>query len=82
MVLHVSPLSVSIVLAVGYNTGKINLCDIENSDILHTLTVNGEITSMTWVTQVLPGGAVWSGDPYPEDNCDVYLPKLQLLTKR
>ncbi|KAL5022455.1 hypothetical protein ScPMuIL_001610, partial [Solemya velum] len=69
------------VLAVGYNTGKINLCDIENSDVLHTLTVKGEITSMAWVTQVLPAGSVWSGDPYPEDNSDVYLPKLQPLTK-
>lgn len=69
------------VLAAGYTCGKINLYDIENSEILTTLELQGEVTCMSWITQSLPEGSTWSPDPYDEDNAAVYLPKLQPLNK-
>lgn len=69
-------------LAVGYNTGQVILCYIENADILHTVHVGKEVTCLTWASQAIPGGKVWSCDPYLEDNTETYLPKLQPLNKR
>ncbi|XP_060084772.1 anaphase-promoting complex subunit 4-like [Ylistrum balloti] len=69
------------VLAAGYTCGKINLYDIENSEILTTLELPGEVTCMSWITQSLPEGSAWSPDPYDDDNAAVYLPKLQPLNK-
>ena len=70
------------VLAVGYATGQVNLCYIENAEVLHSFTVKGEVTCLSWVCQLLPKGQTWSSDPYPEDNSDLYLPMLQPLNKR
>ncbi|XP_053406438.1 anaphase-promoting complex subunit 4-like [Mercenaria mercenaria] len=69
------------VLAVGYTSGQVNLCYIENAEVLHTIQLEKEITCLSWVCQVLPGGGTWSCDPYAEDNTELYLPKLQPLTK-
>lgn len=69
------------VLAVGYATGQVNLCYIENAEVLHSFTVKGEVTCLSWVCQLLPKGQTWSSDPYPEDNSDLYLPRLQPLNK-
>lgn len=69
------------VLAVGYSTGQVNLTYIENAEVLHTFTLEGEITCLSWVCQLVPKGQSWSCDPYPEDNSDLYLPRLQPLNK-
>lgn len=69
------------VLAIGYTSGQVNLCFIENAEILHTIEVGQEVTFLSWVCQVVPGGGTWSCDPYMEDNTEMYLPRLQPLTK-
>ncbi|KAJ8317106.1 hypothetical protein KUTeg_005010 [Tegillarca granosa] len=69
------------VLAAGYSCGKIHLYDIENAQILHSLELKGEITCMNWISHTLPEGDVWSPDPYDEDNFNLFLPKLQPLSK-
>ncbi|XP_067657948.1 anaphase-promoting complex subunit 4-like isoform X2 [Haliotis asinina] len=69
------------VLAVGYKSGQLKLCDVENAEVLHTMTVEGEVTSMTWISQVFTDGAEWTAEPYPEDSSADYLPKLQPLNK-
>lgn len=69
------------VLAVGYTSGQVNLCYIENAEILHTVQVGSEVTCLSWVCQMIPGGGTWSCDPYAEDKTELYLPKLQPLTK-
>ncbi|XP_071089402.1 anaphase-promoting complex subunit 4-like [Haliotis cracherodii] len=69
------------VLAVGYKSGQLKLCDVENAEVLHTMTVEGEVTSMTWISQVFTDGVEWTAEPYPEDSSADYLPKLQPLNK-
>ncbi|XP_061192956.1 anaphase-promoting complex subunit 4-like [Saccostrea echinata] len=69
------------VVAAGYTDGKINLYHIENADILHSISMEEEITCMEWVCQFSPDGTVWKPDPYKEDNFKQYLPKLQPLNK-
>ena len=39
----------SIVLAVGYASGQVILCDIEDSSVLHTSDLKGKVTCMSWV---------------------------------
>lgn len=70
------------VLAVGYNTGHVILCHIENSEVLHSIQVGKEVTCLAWVCQSLAGKKPWSCDPYLEDSTETYLPKLQPLNKR
>lgn len=70
------------VVAAGYSNGKINLYHIENADILHSISLEGEITCMEWVCQYCPEEFEWKPDPYTEDNFKNYLPKLQPLNKR
>lgn len=69
-------------VAAGYSNGKINLYHIENADILHSISLEGEITCMEWVCQYCPEETEWKPDPYTEDNFKNYLPKLQPLNKR
>jgi hypothetical protein len=69
------------VLAVGYTSGQVNLCYIENAEVLHTIELEKEITCLSWVCQVLPVGGTWSCEPYSDDSTELYLPKLQPLTK-
>nr|XP_022341002.1 anaphase-promoting complex subunit 4-like [Crassostrea virginica]XP_022341003.1 anaphase-promoting complex subunit 4-like [Crassostrea virginica] len=69
------------VVAAGYSNGKINLYHIENADILHSISLEGEITCMEWVCQYCPEETEWKPDPYTEDNFKNYLPKLQPLNK-
>ena len=69
-------------VAAGYSNGKINLYHIENADILHSISLEGEITCMEWVCQYCPEESEWKPDPYTEDNFKNYLPKLQPLNKR
>ncbi|GFY37961.1 anaphase-promoting complex subunit 4 [Trichonephila inaurata madagascariensis] len=37
------------ILAYAYDIGKINLCDVENSETVHVLDVPCVVTSLTWV---------------------------------
>ncbi|CAG2237758.1 APC4 [Mytilus edulis] len=69
------------VLAVSYTCGKINLYDIENTEVLHTIELQGEITSLTWINQAIPEGNTWSPEPYLEDDFSQFLPKLLPLSK-
>lgn len=73
-----------LVVAVGYTSGKLILCDVENSDVLHTTVIQGQITHMSWISHnLLEGeGEAWSNKPYPEDTSETFLPKLQPLNKR
>ncbi|XP_052100926.1 anaphase-promoting complex subunit 4-like [Mytilus californianus] len=69
------------VLAVSYSCGKINLYDIENTEVLHTIELQGQITSLTWINQAIPEGNTWSPEPYLEDDFSQFLPKLLPLSK-
>ncbi|XP_064601241.1 anaphase-promoting complex subunit 4-like [Liolophura sinensis] len=70
------------VVAVGYTSGKLILCDVENSDVLHSTVIQGQITHMSWISHNLPeDGEAWSSKPYPEDTSETFLPKLQPLNK-
>lgn len=71
-----------LVLAVSYSCGKINLYDIENTEVLHTIELQGEITSLTWINQVISENNVWTPEPYQEDDFNQFLPKLLPLSKR
>lgn len=66
----------------SYTCGKINLYDIENTEVLHTIELQGEITSLTWINQAIPEGNTWSPEPYLEDDFSQFLPKLLPLSKR
>ncbi|KAK3598443.1 hypothetical protein CHS0354_014065 [Potamilus streckersoni] len=67
------------VLAVGYSTGHVNLCYIENAEILHKFEVKGEITCMTWIAEMSPENM--NSTSYPEDCTETYLARLQPLNK-
>lgn len=69
------------VLAVGYLSGKLKLCDVEKGEVLHDASVEGEITCMSWIAQYLPDGSTWTADPYKEDNSMQFLPTVQPLNK-
>ena len=55
------------------------MCYIENAEVLHTIEIEKEITCLSWVCQIVPGGGAWSCEPYCDDNTELYLPKLQPL---
>ncbi|XP_041370961.1 anaphase-promoting complex subunit 4-like [Gigantopelta aegis] len=69
------------VLAVGYASGKIRLCDIENAEVLHNINMSKRITTLNWISQVFTGSDSWSTEPYSEDGASDFLPKLQPLNK-
>ena len=37
------------VLAVGYRSGRLLLCSVENADVLHSVVLKSSITCMQWV---------------------------------
>ena len=69
------------VLAIGYQSGKIRLCDIEKGEILHATEVEGEVTSMSWTEHKFTEDNPFTSEPYGEDTSSNYLPKLQPLNK-
>ncbi|XP_052227886.1 anaphase-promoting complex subunit 4-like [Dreissena polymorpha] len=70
------------VLAVGYSSGQVVLCYIENAEVLHTIEVGSQVTSLSWVCHAAPKcGASTLSDPYLQDNTATYLPKLHPLNK-
>ncbi|KAL8591062.1 hypothetical protein ACOMHN_037295 [Nucella lapillus] len=69
------------VLAIGYQSGKIRLCDIEKGEILHATEVEGEVTCMSWTEHKHSEGQTFASEPYGEDTSSNYLPRLQPLNK-
>ena len=66
-------------LAVGYECGKINLIDIEDASILHSLSVASVVTSMAWLAHVTPDNEV-TNNCYHDDSAH-YQPKLPPFAK-
>jgi anaphase-promoting complex subunit 4 len=69
------------VLAIGYRSGKIRLCDIEKGEVLHATEVDGEVTCMSWTEHKFSPDSPFTSEPYGEDTSATYLPKLQPLSK-
>ncbi|XP_076467809.1 anaphase-promoting complex subunit 4-like [Babylonia areolata] len=69
------------VLAIGYQSGKIRLVDIEKGEILHATEVEGEVTSMSWTEHKYTADSPFTSEPYGEDTSSDYLPRLQPLNK-
>lgn len=68
------------ILAIGYNTGAVLLCNVENSDIVHTLTMPSGVSCLSWSTD----GATGDVGHHPciyRDLSTTYLPKLPSLNK-
>ena len=74
--------SVFSVLAVGYKTGRILLCHVENSAMLHDLQFTSPVTSMTWVSESLVSDSGSGETAFFQDSSAQYLPKLPSYTKR
>ncbi|KAI0241071.1 Anaphase-promoting complex subunit 4 [Lamellibrachia satsuma] len=73
------------VVAVGYNTGRIQLCDVENGISLHTLALPTAPTSLCWVAGSMVQGDgteadQTTGDVF-QDMSSHYLPKLPTFSK-
>ena len=73
------------VIAVSYDTGKIQLCDVENACSLHTLTLDAPSTTMCWVAgSMLEGDGTEGGETTPDvfqDMSSHYLPRLPTFAK-
>ena len=73
-----------IVLAVGYSSGRISLCDVENASCLHSLQLASGLTHLSWSSDIVP--ALDSQDRNDRnlfhDFSSSYLPKLPILPKR
>ncbi|XP_033633134.1 anaphase-promoting complex subunit 4-like [Asterias rubens] len=70
------------VLAVGYTSGQMLLCSVENADVLHTVTLTSAITCMQWVAaRDLTEESKGSDRDLFEDGADIFLPKLPPLAK-
>ncbi|XP_066986916.1 anaphase-promoting complex subunit 4 [Macrobrachium rosenbergii] len=67
------------ILAVGYSSGEVVLVDIEDSNPVHNLNVNAEVTSLTWAQHISKDDT--KDETLCEDNSEVYLPPLASLTK-
>lgn len=74
------------VLAVGYDNGRINFCDVENFDCLHSLDVDQCVTFLGWLSEVKQNSSSSEDDisgrkELFEENLSTYLPKLPPLSK-
>ncbi|CAH1783044.1 unnamed protein product [Owenia fusiformis] len=71
------------VLAVGYSTGTVQLCDVENSDCIHSITLPHGITCLQWVAEqnLNDESNASQSENYCADTSDTFLPKLQPLNK-
>ncbi|XP_075545820.1 anaphase-promoting complex subunit 4 [Dermacentor variabilis] len=70
------------ILAIGYSTGTIILCNVENSDIVHTLTLSCGVTCLCWSSDgtTAEDTELQSRILY-RDFSSAYLPKLPSLNK-
>ena len=72
-----------LVLAVGYSTGKINLCDVENSSCLQSVQLPSKVTCLLWTSDIaVDCDLSKDGNNCFQDLSDQYLPKLPLFAKR
>lgn len=70
------------ILAIGYSTGTIILCNVENSDIVHTLTLSCGITCLCWSSDgTTAEDAELQSRILYRDFSAAYLPKLPSLNK-
>ena len=73
------------VVAVGYDTGQMQLCDVENASCLHSVTLSGAITAICWVSgAMLEGGGTEADDTTEDvfqDMSSHYLPRLPAFSK-
>lgn len=68
-------------LAIGYNTGTIILCNVENADIVHTLSLSSAITCLCWSTDGCTVEGAEHGSSIYQDFSAVFLPNLPSLNK-
>ena len=54
---------VVLVIAVGYSSGDIVLCDIEDSTVLHTSKLSATLSSMVWIDRGATQQPQPTGDP-------------------
>jgi hypothetical protein len=72
-----------VVLAVGYSTGKINLCDVENASCLQSMQLPSKITCLIWSSDIAVSCNFSEDDKtFFQDLSSVYLPKLPQFSKR
>ncbi|XP_070540057.1 anaphase-promoting complex subunit 4-like isoform X2 [Ptychodera flava] len=67
-------------LAVGYGSGQLLICDVENAEVLHTSSLNTAISCMQWtdVSEKLLGESVRLDF---EDSASTYLPRFPAPSK-
>jgi Anaphase-promoting complex subunit 4 WD40 domain len=72
-----------LVLAIGYSTGKINLCDVENASCLQSMQLPSKITCLIWSTDIAVSYKSSEDDKtcFQDLSCH-YLPKLPQFSKR
>jgi hypothetical protein len=71
------------VLAVGYSSGKVMLCDVENASNLQSMNLSCGVTCLIWSPDILDGsGSSGESKQFFEDLSDRYLPKLPPFSKR
>lgn len=64
-----------LVIAVGYKSGVIRICDVEKGDLVYVGLVKGGVTYLEWMQQ---SKHMCEGpDLYVEDNTSKYLPTAQ-----
>ncbi|CAG5116966.1 unnamed protein product [Candidula unifasciata] len=66
------------VIAVGYSSGVVRICDVEKGDLVYVGSVRGSVTSLEWVEQSEHMNQ--GPEHYAEDNSSDYLPVSQQLT--
>lgn len=69
-------------LAIAYDTGAITLCDVENSEVIHSLDLGACISALTWVSNsATTKESDGSENCIYRDHSSTYLPKLPALNK-
>ena len=73
------------VVAVGYDTGQMQLSDVENASCLHSVTLSAAITATCWVSGAMLEGSGTEADDTTEDvfqdMSSHYLPRLPAFSK-
>lgn len=60
------------VIAVGYRSGTVRICDVEKGDFVHIASVEGAVTFLSWFEQ--SASLSNKDDVYTEDNSADFLP--------
>lgn len=64
-------------IAVGYSSGLVRLCDVEKGDLVYVDSVRGSVTSLEWLEQSKDVNR--DRERYADDNSADYLPVSQQL---